>query len=247
MVRKSWKQALAVLFWLIVWQVGAMVVNRTLLLPIPTPLTTLRALAGLLTQGSFYGAVVISLARIAAAFVVALLAGTLSAFLSARSTIFATLTAPLLQLIRAIPVASFTILLFLWVSRSVLPGWVVFLTVYPLVWAHMESGIRELDGSLGEMASVFGMKRSAVLRQITLPGLRPYFTAASATGLGFAWKSGVAAEVICRSDLSLGNLLWAGKNAVDYDEVFAVTLVIVLCSVALQAIAKRLMRGGERA
>ena len=44
--------------------------------------------------------------------------------------------------------------------------------------------------------------------------------------------------------MSLGSLLWAGKNAVDYDEVFALTLVIVLCSAALQALAKGLTKGG---
>lgn len=245
MAHKNGKNGLAVLFWLLVWQVGAMAANRTLLLPIPTPVTTLQALIRLLGQGSFYLAVGTSLLRIAIGFVLALIVGALSAVLSTRSSFFATLTAPLLQLIRAIPVASFTILLFLWVRRSVLPSCVVFLTVYPLVWANIESGIRSLDGSLSEMAKVFGMKGSQIFRQITLPGLRPYFSAASAAGLGFAWKSGVAAEVICRSEHSLGNLLWAGKNAVDYDEVFALTLVIVLCSAVLQALAKPMMRGGR--
>lgn len=246
MVHKNWKSGLAVLFWLLVWQIGAMLANRTLLLPIPTPVTTLQALCRLLSQGSIYLTVGTSLLRIAIGFVLALIAGALSALLSTRSRLFATLTAPLLQLIRAIPVASFTILLFLWVRRSTLPSCVVFLTVYPLVWANIESGIRSLDGSLSEMAKVFGMKGSQTFRQITLPSLRPYFSAASASGLGFAWKSGVAAEIICRSENSLGNLLWAGKNAVDYDEVFALTLVIVLCSAALQALAKRLMKGGVR-
>lgn len=245
MAHKNVTKAFAILFWLAVWQIGAMLVNRTLLIPIPTPVTTLHALGRLLTQGSFYLAVGTSLARIAIGFMLALTAGTLSALCSARSRVFATLTAPLLQLVRAIPVASFTILLFLWVRRSFLPGWVVFLTVYPLAWAHIESGVRELDRSLIEMAHVFEMKEKNILRQITLPGLRPYFSAASATGLGFAWKSGVAAEVICRSEMSLGNLLWAGKNAVDYDEVFALTLVIVACSVALQGVAKGLMKGGN--
>lgn len=245
MAHKNIGKVLSVLFWLLVWQTGAMLLNRTLLLPIPTPITTVQALYRLLGQGSFYLAVGTSLARIAIGFAVALAAGTVSALCSARSRVFATLTAPLLQLVRAIPVASFTILLFLWVKRSILPGWVVFLTVYPLAWAHIESGVRELDSSLSEMARVFGMKERTILRQITLPGLRPYFSAASATGLGFAWKSGVAAEVICRSEQSIGNLLWAGKNAVEYDEVFALTLVIVLCSVVLQTVAGRLMKGGQ--
>ena len=246
MADKRMKKGLAVLFWLAVWQVGAIVANRSLLLPIPTPLTTLQTLFRLLRQGSFYLTVGASLTRIALGFVTALLAGTLSALLSVRYRVFAILTEPLLQLIRAIPVASFTILLFLWVRRSALPSCVVFLTVYPLVWANMESGLRALDGSLAEMARVFGMKSGEIFRQITLPGLRSCFSASMAAGLGFAWKSGVAAEVICRSENSIGNLLWAGKNAVDYDEVFALTLVIVLCSTVLQALAGRLMKGGRR-
>lgn len=244
MARKGVRNALVVLLWLAVWQAGAMLANRSLLLPLPTPVSTLRSLLTLLGQGRFYLTVGASLARIAAGFVLALLSGALSALLSVRYRVFAVLTAPLLQLVRAIPVASFTILLFLWVSRRALPSCVVFLTVYPMVWAHVESGLRTLDGSLREMARVFGMKNGAILRQITLPALRPCLSAAAASGLGFAWKSGVAAEVICRSEWSLGSLLWAGKNTLDYDRVFALTLVIVLCSAALQALAKRLTRGG---
>ena len=93
------------------------------------------------------------------------------------------------------------------------------------------------------MAAVFGMGRLEILRRITLPEIRPYFTAAVATGLDFAWKSGVAAEIICRTDLSLGNMLWSGKSAVAYDEVFALTLVIVVWSVLLENGGKRAKRG----
>ena len=64
------------------------------------------------------------------------------------------------------------------------------------------------------------------------------------SGIGFAWKSGVAAEVICRTQQSLGNLLWAGKSGIDYDEVFAVTLLIVLLSVLIQKAAMRMFRAG---
>ena len=100
MAHKGLKNSLAVLFWLAVWQVGAMIANRTLLLPIPTPITTLRSLIRLLEQGSFYLTVGTSLLRIAVGFVLALIVGALSALLSTRSRLFATLTAPLLSIPR---------------------------------------------------------------------------------------------------------------------------------------------------
>ena len=244
----------ATIFWLIVWQIAAAVVNRGLLLPIPTPISTAAALVRILTDAESLTAVGLSVLRILAGFVCALIAGTILAVLSARFTVFRVLTEPLVQLIRAIPVASFTILLFLWVSRGKLPSTIAFFTVLPVIWANVESGITAADRELIEMARVFGMNGAKILREIILPGIRPYFASAVSSGIGFAWKSGVAAEVICRTQRSLGNLLWAGKSSIDYDEVFAVTLLIVLLSVLIQKAAMRLFRmrmpgaaGGARA
>ena len=236
----------ATIFWLIVWQIAATVVNRGLVIPIPTPVSTAAALVRIITDAESLTAVGLSVLRILAGFVCALIAGTILAILSARSTLFRVLTAPLVQLIRAIPVASFTILLFLWVSRGKLPSTIAFFTVLPVVWANVESGITAADRDLIEMARVFGMSGAKILREIILPGIRPYFASAVSSGIGFAWKSGVAAEVICRTQQSLGNLLWAGKSSIDYDEVFAVTLLIVLLSVLIQKAAMRVFRAGAR-
>ena len=205
-MRKALKNSIAVLFWLLVWQLAATAANRALLLPLPTPVDTLRALLALMGQSGFWRATGLSL----------------------------------LRLIRAIPVAVFTIVVFLWVSRAYIPSTIVFLTVLPIVWSNMETGLRHIDRQLSEMAQVFGMCRRDTLRHIILPQLRPYAAAAIATGLGFAWKSGIAAEVICRTQGSLGDLLWSGKASVSYDEVFALTVVIVLCSSLLQGAAAHL-------
>ena len=238
--------AAATIFWLIVWQIAATLVNRGLLIPIPTPISTAAALGRILTDAESLTAVGLSVLRILIGFVCALVAGTVLAVLSARFELFRVLTAPLVQLIRAIPVASFTILLFLWVSRGKLPSTIAFFTVLPVVWANVESGITASDKELIEMARVFGMSGGRILREIVLPGIRPYFASAVSSGIGFAWKSGVAAEVICRTQDSLGNLLWAGKSSIDYDEVFAVTLLIVLLSVLIQKGAMRLFKEGAK-
>ena len=163
----------ATIFWLIVWQIAATVVNRGLLIPIPTPVSTAAALVRIITDAESLTAVGLSVLRILAGFVCALIAGTILAILSARSTLFRVLTEPLVQLIRAIPVASFTILLFLWVSRGKLPSTIAFFTVLPVVWANVESGITAADRDLIEMARVFGMSGAKILREIILPGIRP--------------------------------------------------------------------------
>lgn len=245
MVPKRFHTAAAIAFWVLLWQVGAMVANRALLIPIPTPVDTVTALIRLGGTGRFWLTAGASALRICGGFVLALLLGTACAAASEGWGLFRTLSAPLLRLVRTVPVAVVTILVFLWLPRQRIPGFIAFLTVLPIVWSNVAQGIRHADQGLVEMARVFGMSRREILRKITLPGIRPYFTAAVATGLGFAWKSGVAAEIICRTERSLGSLLWSSKSAVAYDEVFALTLVIVVWSVLLESAARRLLKGGR--
>ena len=235
------KQIAAAAFWILAWQAGAVLVNRHLLIPVPTPYRTAAALIRLMADRGFFHAVFFSILRIAAGFALAFAAGTAMAVLCVKSEFLHTLFQPLLGLIRAIPVASFTILVFLWVSREKIPSTITFFTVLPVIWANVESGLRAADKGLVEMARVFGLPGRRILREILLPSIRPYISSAAGSGIGFAWKSGVAAEVICRTQDSLGNLLWAGKSSVAYDEVFAVTLVIVALSIILQKITERLL------
>lgn len=235
----------AVAFWLLLWQFGAMLANRNLLLPIPTPIDTAAALGRFAVQGTFWLTVGASLLRICIGFLAAVLLGTLGAIATTQFPVVHILLQPILDLIRAIPVASFTILVFLWIDRGNIPSVISFFTVLPIVWANVESGLRSTDAGLVEMARVFGMRNGDILRHIRLPAIRPFFTAAVGNGLGFAWKSGVAAEVICRSQNSLGDLLWGSKAAVNYDEVFAVTLVIVVLSGVLQTVAHAVLKGGK--
>ena len=236
----------AVLFWLLLWQLGAMAVNRGLLIAVPTPLRTAGALLRLAVQKSFWAAVVLSLGRILLGFSAAVLAGVLLAAASSAGRVFAALGAPLLKILRAIPVASFTLLVFLWVPRDRIPTVISFLTVLPVVWSNAEKGLLAMDRQLWEMGKIMGLSPLKILREIRWPALWPYLQAAITTGLGFAWKSGVAAEVICRTGSSLGNWLWLEKNAVEYEGVFAVTAVIVLLSVALEGLVRLVMKG-ERA
>lgn len=233
----------AVLFWLLLWQGGAMLLGHRSLLPLPTPLTTAAALVRLSGDGQFWLVTGASLLRILIGFAAGFAVGCGSGWLSHRFAPFHRLTAPLLHTLRAIPVASFTLLVFLWVPREYIPSCIACLTVLPVVWVNMEAGFAAVSVPLREMAWVMGASRRTVLREITLPGLRPSLSAALVTGLGFAWKSGVAAEVICRTQTSLGDWLWTGKNTVNYDEVFALTAVIVLLSVLLEQGVRRLLKG----
>ena len=75
-------RAWAVIFWLFLWQAGAMVINQRIILV--SPLRVLARLAELAPTPEFWGAIGYSLVRITAGFLLGVAAGTLLAALSAR-------------------------------------------------------------------------------------------------------------------------------------------------------------------
>ena len=223
---------IAGLFWLGVWTAVALAVDRELLVPTPWAVAaTLWRLAG---TKEFWQAAGASLLRVAAGFAAGVAAGSLLGVLTARFAPARRLFSPLLKVIRATPVASFIILAFVWLVTDILPAFISFLMVLPVVWANVEEGIRQEDQKLLEMAQVFRWNRAATLLHLRIPAVMPYFLTGCTTALGLAWKSGVAAEVICRPSYSVGKLLQTAKANLETQEVFAYTVAVILFSVALE-------------
>lgn len=90
----------------------------------------------------FWKAAGASLLRVAGGFLAAVAAGCAAAVLTARFSLARALLAPVLHIVRAAPVASFIILALVWFRTDVLPLFIAFLMVVPVVWANVEKGIR---------------------------------------------------------------------------------------------------------
>lgn len=232
-------------FWLSVWAGICYFVNLKLLLPLPYPWDVAGALWRLMGETSFWLVVGTSLLRIVLGFVIALVLGVVLAMLTTRYSILHAVLSPVLSVVRAAPVASFIFVAFLWVQAEEMPAFIAFLMVVPLVWENVRQGILHTDRNLLEMAKVFRLSRIERLRHIRLPAVRPYLQAAISTGFGFAWKAGVAAEILCWPKDSIGYYIAAAKNLVETAEVFAWTAVVVALSVLLEWLLRWLTTRGE--
>lgn len=237
---KILKAALVAAFWVGIWFAVSLYVNREIL--VPSPVKTLETLAALAATEKFRTAIVRSLFRILAGFLLALVFGCLGAVLSYRFRFFEWLFAPLLGLVRAIPVASFIILALVWIKTDTLPIFISFFMVLPIIWDNMLHGMRGVDKAALEAAAVDGAGKWGQIFFIVLPNLAPAFLSSAVTGLGFAWKSGIAAEVICRPPESLGNMLASAKNYLESAEVFAITATIIVLSLIFETLLKALYR-----
>ncbi len=108
----------ALAFWLVVWQVAAVVINQDIVLT--SPIQTIQTLFSLAQLREFWVSIGLSLLRIFAGGALAFTVGSLLAFLSFKYKLIKILFEPLISTIKSIPVASFVILLLIWVRTPYL-------------------------------------------------------------------------------------------------------------------------------
>ncbi len=235
-MNKYARGALIGAFWIGVWTLLAALVGKPLLLP--GPIDTLTALIRLAKTADFWQITGTTLLRVAVGYASAVVCGALLAVVCHRLQWMDALLSPIRTMIRATPVTSFIILVLLWLYRGHVPAFISFLMVLPIVWTGVQEALGAVDGNLLEMANMYRFSRWKRLRYIYLPSLRPALISACVTGLGFAWKSGIAAEVIALPAVSIGKYMNDAKVYLETADLFAWTLTVILLSMALEKLLK---------
>ena len=239
-MRNKIRKLAVILFWLLIWQLASALIETKILFA--SPAATLIRLAELIGTAEFWRTISFSCLRIGAGFGLAFVSGIILAIVSAGLPVIRELLSPLMKLIKAIPVASFVILTVLWFRSQNLSVLISFLMVLPVIYSNVLQGIQSMDREMLEMAQVYRIGPVRKIRYLCLPSVLPYLESACSVGLGFCWKSGVAAEVIGIPASSIGRQLYEAKLYLLTDDLFAWTCVIV----AISVIFEKLVMAGLR-
>ena len=244
-LKKIIKIVLIATFWILIWEAASRIVSRNnelLILILPSPFTVFKKWYELAFTEPFIRAELTTLARVFLGFFIGVFSGIILGVFTHISKIIYSIFSPILKIFRAVPVVAIIILMYLLFDSATLPIIIVCLMVLPIIWQTVHDGLDNTDKKLIEMANVYNLTPIRTIFLIKLPHLIPSFITSCVNSLGLAWKSGVAAEVICLPDESLGKLLWKSKGNIDYDEVYAVTLTVVFLSIIIEVFLKYLCR-----
>lgn len=232
------RKVLIILFWLFLWHLLAKWVDNAILLA--TPAETLDAFFALLPKAQFWQSVAGSFVRIGAGIFLGFAAAVLLGVLSGRFSILEEFISPVMNLFKAIPVASFVVLFLIWWGSSFLAVAICFLIVLPNIYINTLAGIKNADRQLLEMAEIFKLPRKNRFFYIYRPALKPFLLSGLKISLGMGWKSGVAAEVIGTPDFSIGGQLYLSKIYLDTAGLFAWTAVVIFLSFLFEKCILRL-------
>ena len=160
--------------------------------------------------------------------------------------VFAWLLRPLRTVIKTTPITSFALILLITLVSDLVPIAVAAIVVVPMIWRTTEEAILGLDDKLAEMGRVF-LSPWKHLRFVSLPQILPQFFATASTALGFAWKAVITAETLALPKRGIGNQMYLDKVYLDTADLFAWTLLVIICSVSIETLLGYLLKkAGER-
>lgn len=177
-----------------------------------------------------------TLARVAAAFVIAMGLGSAIGLVMGRSRLANRLGDPWLIVLLNLPALVIIVLAYIWAGLTETAAVAaVALNKLPIATVTVREGARSLDTALDEMAEVFGMRLCVRIRHIMLPQLAPYLAAAARSGLSLVWKIVLIVELLGRPN-GVGFEIGVAFQLFDVTRILAYALAFVAVMLAVETL-----------
>ncbi len=193
----------------------------------PPPLDVWQVLLKEAASGDLGYHLAMTLWRVAAAYVVAMVVGTVIGVLLGTHRRADSFFNPWLVLFLNLPALVVIVLAYIWfgLTEAAAIG-AVAVNKIPNVVVTMREGARALDPRFAEMANVYRLGPVDRIRHVLMPQLQPYFAAASRSGIALIWKIVLVVELLGRSS-GVGFQIYLYFQIFDVAAILAYTLAFV--------------------
>jgi len=230
---------------LAVWELASRSFGSALIFPGPVPV--LMELASLAASQKFLVSVGSTLWRVVLGMLISVPAGLAFGIASGLDKRAGAFLQPLFSFISATPVMSVILIAFLFLGAEKTPVFTAFLMVFPVMAANSAEGIRRVDPQLIELFKVYKMTPGESLGMLYIPSIVPFILGGLQSSMSLCWKVIVAAEVLVQPLRSLGANMQQAKARLETPELFAWTLVTVICAAVLQSVLGLILKyAGKR-
>ncbi|MDE2370448.1 MAG: ABC transporter permease [Burkholderiales bacterium] len=213
---------------------------------VPAPSGVLRVWATLIGDAGYWQSWLLSLMRVLAGFIAAMVIGIPLGLLMAVSRTFYGLSFPSFELLRPIPpLAWVPISIIFWPTQELSITFVTFLGAFFTVVINVVGGAKSIDMRYFQAAQAMGASQWDIFRRIVLPGTLPSIVVGSSVGMGITWNVVVAAEMISGGGGSgsgggLGFFIWNSYVGGSYEQIVVGMISIGIagyaCSQTLRAL-----------
>lgn len=215
------------------WYIGSQFAGERLL---PAPQVVALAMLDEARSGALALNLGVTLARVAAAFIIAMALGCALGLIMGRSRVSDRLGDPWLIVLLNLPALVIIVLAYIWAGLTEIAAVsAVALNKLPIATVTVREGARSLDTALDEMAQVFRMRAWTRIRHIMLPQLAPYLAAAARSGLSLVWKIVLIVELLGRPN-GVGFEIGVAFQLFDVTRILAYALAFVAVMLAVETL-----------
>jgi NitT/TauT family transport system permease protein len=212
---------------------------------IPSPAEVLQKLIEVNRSPKFLTNIGISLRRILIGFGIATALAVPLGLLIGRYRPVRDLLLPICEVLRPIPaIAWVPMSIMLWPNNEASIVYITFLGSFFPILLNTIHGVQSIDSVLIRAAQCLGAKEPALLWNVVLPGALPHVFTGLAVGMGVAWVSLIAAEMIS-GQFGVGYFTWEAYSLVNYAEIVLGMITIgvlgLACSGAIRAVSRLAM------
>lgn len=247
----SIRAVVSIIVFLIFWEAGAR--SKEWLgyaLPwvgmVPPPSGVIVAWKDLLVDPGYWQSWYLSLFRVLAGFLAAMIIGIPLGLLMAVSRTTNGIMFPTIEVLRPIPpLAWVPASIIFWPTPEMSIAFVTFLGAFYTVVINVLGGAKSIDVRFFQSAQAMGSSQWDVFRRVVLPATLPSIVIGSAVGMGITWEVVVAAEMISGGGGSasgtgggLGFLIWNAYVGGSYEQIvvgmFSIGIAGYACSELLR-------------
>ena len=215
------------------WYAGSLFAGERLL---PAPQVVALAMLDEARSGALALNLGVTLARVAAAFIIAMALGCALGLIMGRSRVSDRLGDPWLIVLLNLPALVIIVLAYIWAGLTETAAVsAVALNKLPIATVTVREGARSLDTALDEMAQVFRMRAWTRIRHVMLPQLAPYLAAAARSGLSLVWKIVLIVELLGRPN-GVGFEIGVAFQLFDVTRILAYALAFVAVMLAVETL-----------
>jgi len=224
-ISPGWLRTISFVLLILIWEVSALLANSRVL---PDPWSVAVVFYDHLINGSLIYDLGITLWRVIAAFVLAMVTGTAIGILMGLRKRLDILLDGWLILFLNIPALVTIILCYVWFGLTEVAAiTAVALNKFPNVIVTLREGTRAVDRDLLQVAQVFRVGHRKAFFKFFLPQLYPYIMVAARSGIALIWKIVLVVELLGRSN-GIGFQLSVFFQLFDISSILAYTLAFVI-------------------
>ena len=212
---------------------------------VPTPYEVLKEATAVGLSNKFLINVVYSLRRILSGFAVGIAIGVPLGLMIGKYRVVRDLFMPAIEVLRPIPaIAWVPMSIMLWPNNEASIVYITFIGAFFPILLNTVHGVHSMDGVLIRAGRCLGANEVQLFWNVILPGSLPHIFTGLAVGMGVAWVSLIAAEMIS-GQYGVGYFTWEAYSLVNYPAIVLGMITIgvlgLLCSGAIRMVGSLTM------